>query len=341
MKQLFLALVFAGQACICVGQEPSGGRISTSDLDTWRQDFETSQDGVGPSTAPPDQPTVSALNRLNGWLKTGDDVRTFRDWNRDDDVVQALIPLAAGSYSETRLPATFILGNVVDNTNVCRVLDYLKTNQQIEPNGRYNLLQVVLQVSEYAFDDNAMWINGTVSDLEKQLAGQPDTGRTLALLESIKAQLQKRSLGKADRLETLSPSRFASCAALLGQPSEPSDATANFPSSIEDLTRANIQKLMFTPDRRKFAQHLARLYEDPSKKALAHALVDAIIPPGQNPQMRYRVNLYIALTVSLLPRGSIEGADATAFRALLQSAEMKDATFADNVRRALQKQGLG
>jgi len=341
MKQLFLALVFVVYAAVCFGQQGPNGRVTPSDLEQWRQGFQPNpSDATAPSPRP-DPATVDSLNRLDGWLKSTDDIRTFRTWNRDDDVVQSLIPLAAGSFSETRLPATFILGNVVDNTNVCRVLDYLSKNPDIEPNGRYNLLQVVLQVSEYAFDDTAIWIGKVASDLQQQLSDRPNNERTLALLARIKTQLQNRSLGKADRLETLSPTRFGDCVALLGKPQEPSDTTAVFPSSLDQLTDDSIRDLFFSADRRKFAEHLVKLYEDPSKKPLVHSLTEAIIAPGDDPEQRYRVNLYIALTFSLLPEGSIDNSnDGAALKQLARTAEMKDATFADNVKRALAKQGI-
>ncbi|MER8396434.1 hypothetical protein NKH10_32435, partial [Mesorhizobium sp. M1340] len=82
---------------------------------------------------------------------TPEDIRRFREWKRDDEIVSGLIPLAAGLRSENRSPATLVLGNVVDNTNVCYVIAYFANTPEIGADGQYNLLQVVQQVASYAF----------------------------------------------------------------------------------------------------------------------------------------------------------------------------------------------
>ncbi|OCP22433.1 MULTISPECIES: hypothetical protein [unclassified Ensifer] len=253
-----------------------------------------------------------------------------------------IIPLAAGRFTETRLPATYILGNVVDNTNVCRIIAYVQQSAEIDANGRYNLLQVVLQVSEYAFDDTASWIQGLTAKLKPSLAEGPNNERTLALLSQIQLELGNRTLGKGDRLEVLSPSRFAYCEKVLGTVAGPNQSSISFPDTAAALTVDRIRDLMFTPDRRDFAAHIAKLYgttED--KAAVVSALTGAIIPPGADDVRRYRVNLYIALTISKLPSEAITAPrDVAALQRLSFAPEMRDPTFADNVSRALAQQGI-
>jgi hypothetical protein len=312
--------------------------VSEATLDEWLTRFQQAS-----AEAPEGQLSpfvVESVYRLDSLIRTPDDIRTFRGWSDDDRAVQLLIPLAAGRFSETRVPATFILGNVVDNTNICRVLFYLKDNPDLEPNGRYNLLQVILQVAAYAFDDTSFWMEEVGTSLRENLSHQANNEKSLALIDRILLQLDRRGLGTGDRLELLSPRRFAQCVALLGQPQRKGDTVSDFPSAAADLGVEKVRELMFSPDRREFSAHIAAVYAtSPEKSAIAHALTTAIVPADSDPERRYRINLYIAVTLSKLPPNALSTEDFVAVERLAGAAEMRDPTFADNVSRALEIQG--
>lgn len=173
---------------------------------------------------------VFQLEDLNNWVQTTDDIAVFRRWSQDDDVVKSLIPVAASSFRPGRIPATLILGNVVDNTNVCYVLDSLKRSPEIDPNGRYNLLQVVLQVSAYAYDDTEALIRTTLDELEPNLRAA-DGEDSQMLIARIRDQLDFRFTGRQTTLEEENPRQYADCRATLSAPiphgNSPTEDTAN------------------------------------------------------------------------------------------------------------------
>lgn len=154
---------------------------------------------------------LNVLNAINASINTSDDIRAVRNWTRDDALVEALIPFAAGTFAETRIPATLILGNVVDNTNVCLVLAYIEADQAITADGRYNLLQVVRQVSYYAFDDTGAWIADFVSRWRTKFGSNPDLSKTQALLSQIQDLLTQRSVGRGTTLESFAKQNYTDC----------------------------------------------------------------------------------------------------------------------------------
>ena len=93
---------------------------------------------------------LAELRQVNDSIRTWDDVRVFRNWPDDDSFVIRLIPYAASPVQEVRKAATGILVNVVDNTNVCHVVDYLQDHLEmpIDIDGRYNLVLVLRQDSK-------------------------------------------------------------------------------------------------------------------------------------------------------------------------------------------------
>lgn len=184
-------------------------------LDDWARRYSTnvaSDDG----TTKVSWDAVGGIDELNRLVQTTDEITCFRRWSEDDAIVDAVIPLAGGSDVVTRIPATLLLENVVDNTNVCRVVTYLNRKEGFDANGRYDLLLVVLQVSNYAFVDTANWISTLVGYLRKSLAGEADIAKTEALLDNIELTLSKRNFGNGSRLVDLDPTRFQDCLARLG-----------------------------------------------------------------------------------------------------------------------------
>ena len=100
-------------------------------------------------------------------------------------VVQTLAWSARGDNKDLRINATYILANVVDNSNVCVVLDHLR-DPKLPENGRVNLLQVVVPVASYAYKDTMDQINKTMDVVEKK---DPKNAR----IGEIKQRLEKSS----------------------------------------------------------------------------------------------------------------------------------------------------
>ncbi|MFB9982639.1 hypothetical protein ACFSQQ_15970 [Mesorhizobium kowhaii] len=289
---------------------------------------------------------VTHLSALNDWIRTQDDIRRFREWKNDDEIVRGLIPLAAGLRSETRSPATLVLGNVVDNTNVCYVIAYLANTPDVGADGQYNLLQVIRQVAGYAFSDTAAWIQELVELKEGQLKAQSDVENTARLLDRIKDALGKRTNGQLLTLRSFNEPSFKGCvaelpAAFTGE----QDVAPLFQETIADLTTDLIRQRLFSDQRREYATHLAMLYDksdEPGRAALVKAVVDAIIPQKEDPERRYRVNLYVAVAFTRMASGALKDpVHQQALLALRQSVEYRDdPTFAQNVNQAIAKQGL-
>lgn len=154
---------------------------------------------------------LNVLNAINASINTSDDIRKVRSWGEDDALVDALIPFAAGAFAETRIPATLVLGNVVDNTNVCRVMTFIEADQGVTPDGRYNLLQVVRQVSYYAFDDTGAWITQLVDRWRTKFSGNPDLSKTQALLTQIQDVLALRTVGRGTTLRSFAGGKYTAC----------------------------------------------------------------------------------------------------------------------------------
>ncbi|RJT27263.1 hypothetical protein D3227_36440 [Mesorhizobium waimense] len=289
---------------------------------------------------------VTHLNALNEWIRTPEDIRRFREWKNDDEIVRGLIPLAAGLRSENRSPATLVLGNVVDNTNVCYVIAYLASTPDIGADGQYNLLQVVRQVASYAFSDTAAWIEKLVEFKERQLKAQSDVENTARLLDRIRDALGKRANGQLLTLRSFSEPSFARCVAVLPAAfTGEQDVAPLFPETIADLTTDLIRQRLFSDQRREYATHLAMLYDKSDafgRTTLVKALVAAIIPQKEDPERRYRVNLYVAVAFTRMAPGALKDpAQRQALLALKLTPEYRDdPTFVQNVDQAIRKQGL-
>jgi hypothetical protein len=105
----------------------------------------------------------------------------------DKETMQPLISAARSSSYNLRINATLILGNVVDNTTVCLVLDDLR-DPTINANGRANLLGVTRAVASYAYKPNKKAIEETINLLEDSLKSQPNMAQTLTLIADVRAR---------------------------------------------------------------------------------------------------------------------------------------------------------
>jgi hypothetical protein len=120
--------------------------------------------------------------------------------------------------------------------------------------------------------------------------------------------------------------------------------TANDPvaqGTRVSLSREQVQSDLFSSERRKFAEQYVASYNagsEQTKSEIVSALIAAIIG-GEDDVHRYRVNIYIALTFSLLPKAALTAEQQQKLKALQQTAEYKqDPQFRINVDRAIKVQ---
>jgi len=108
------------------------------------------------------------------------------------------------------------------------------------------------------------------------------------------------------------------------------------------ITAETIRDLLFSASRRQYAESVVDSYKTSSaesQRRIISALLDAIIPKNTDAARRYRVNLYIALTFSLLPKATLSSEEAMRLKSLLSYSEYKeDSTFRQNVDAAIAKQ---
>ena len=172
------------------------------------------------SGLPADDPSwPNILNTLNGEIQTADQVKCFRRWGSDDALVDKLIPLAGGSDVVTRVPAALVLENVVDNTNICRVIHALDQPPAsgADVNGRYDLLLAVDQVAGYAFVDTGQWISSLLGKLSERLKRETDVDKTAALLIEITGKLQaNKSNNKRLDSDSQNQVKYKQCLDILG-----------------------------------------------------------------------------------------------------------------------------
>ncbi|MER9191225.1 hypothetical protein [Mesorhizobium australicum] len=183
--------------------------ISVGQLDDWVHQLNDLQGQTSPERFA--SQSVDLLARLNDWLSSVDAVYFFRQWSKDDEVVKDLIPLAAGDVPEARIQATLVLGNVVDNTNVCYVISYIEAGKGLSVNGRFNLLQVVLQVANYPLADTGVWISDMANQLLKKVSAEENMEKTVNLLLKIRQTLADPKFSSSGSLRTLAPGKFTAC----------------------------------------------------------------------------------------------------------------------------------
>lgn len=309
-------------------------------LDTWlAQLAELAANDVGKGA---DFAIVAHLNRLNDKVASTEDIEVFRRLPNDDAVVEALLPYASGPFSETRLPATFVLGNVVDNTNVCRVIAYLLINRDMDANGRFNLLLVITEgVAKYAYADTGVWIENMARIESRQAMQRQSISRTGELLDVLQKTLAERSRGRNTLLLRVAPDSYDRCIAALA-PAD-ADIVTGTPVKVpaDDWTRELIRERLFSDERRLYSASLVEGYEtaeEVQRGALVKALLASIIGPDEDPERRYRVNLHLALTFSRLPPRILLPEQLARLEALIQTPEYGDPTFRKSLDNALRQQ---
>ncbi|CDX15783.1 exported hypothetical protein [Mesorhizobium sp. ORS 3324] len=129
----------------------------------------------------------SVLAPLNQLVKSQDDIQAFRCQD-DLATIRKIIAFARIDERVTRINASLLLANVVDNTTLCGVLEEL-FDHSLNDNARYNLWQVVLVVARYARVENQKWIKATVSDNQTFIGSQPNYGRTLEKIDEVNTAL--------------------------------------------------------------------------------------------------------------------------------------------------------
>jgi hypothetical protein len=103
-----------------------------------------------------------------------------------------------------RFNASYILASVVDNSNLCIVLDHLR-DPKLGPVGMTNLLQVATGAASYAYKENADATLTTVDILKPKVA-QGGLGKTAILVQSLAG-----SASMSPNAETPLPSDAAYC----------------------------------------------------------------------------------------------------------------------------------
>ena len=307
-------------------------------LQKWLTDFDA-KSSLGPK-GDVNLDLVSRVRELRNSLQTNADISTFRNWEYDDKIVERLVPLAAGPRSELRVPATLILADIVDNTNVCYLIAYLAKTPDIGADGQFNLLQVTNQVAKTPYQETGMWISNIVDLKASQIKNLKYYENTSALLERTKASLRTSSIYGSLKKEN--PDRYVKCLEAL--PADIADVGPNFPEEIDSLTVDIARQRLFSDQRQDYAAYLAKLYADADpagQKTLVDLVVASIIPQKTDPERRYRVNLYVAVTLGKMGQGALK--DPIQKKALLdlkQTPEYTDdVTFKNNVDFAISRQG--
>ncbi len=137
---------------------------------------------------------------------------------RDVDSLEIIDTLAFGARHTDRairLNATLILGNVIDNTNVCVAIDHLyDTSEMQRPerlNGRANLISVVSVVAPWAYSENYENIRRVSDFLRKEIQGADDVDKTRSLLDNLDERLAyQQETTQFNRTQAL-PSVLADC----------------------------------------------------------------------------------------------------------------------------------
>ena len=114
----------------------------------------------------------------------------FRKIDDDPKVIQALAWMARSDNRDLRINSTYILANVIDNTNVCIVLKHL-SDPTINANGRINLLQTITPVASYAYKENKELIEKILPDVKA--SAKSDNEKTLAIINQVTQRLKTSS----------------------------------------------------------------------------------------------------------------------------------------------------
>jgi hypothetical protein len=119
---------------------------------------------------------------------------TFRkvEEGEDNKTIKLLAWGARGTDKGLRYNSAYILGNVIDNTNLCIILDHLR-DPELSREGRVNLLQVAVPTASYAYKENVQDILATVRTLRPQI---PGSGYPLPFLVDVLEGRAMNSLKK-------------------------------------------------------------------------------------------------------------------------------------------------
>ncbi len=157
------------------------------------------QTGAGPPYEDEDIPTLVVLTDVVRTIvvnKKGG-IQAFRKVDTDN-TIKLLTWASRGPHRSLRLNATYILANVVDNTNLCIILDHLR-DPELGPNGMVNLLQVAISVASYAYKENVEATMATVDILSPRVANT-GSGKIDILVDIL-----SRRVGKSKNAEVLLP----------------------------------------------------------------------------------------------------------------------------------------
>jgi hypothetical protein len=176
-----------------MGERRSAARSLTDD---WKQSLPGLIQQVDayyrPDLTPPyredDVPSLVALTDVFRTIIVNKDgaIQAFREADTDK-TIRLLSWAARGPFANLRFNATYILASVVDNSNVCIVLQHLR-DPTISPEGQDNLVQIVLAVADYAYKENAQAIEDTVRLLTNRNAPAGKSGIRLVQLDQSARQ---------------------------------------------------------------------------------------------------------------------------------------------------------
>jgi hypothetical protein len=129
----------------------------------------------------------------------GSNVNPAVQFVRTIGTLDALSTLAFGARTEddnSRLNATLVLGNVIDNQGVCVPIDHLYYKDldatAYGVKGRANLLAVVSVVAPWAYKENYQKIEALYKDMRQQLEplrARPDLKDTFSILDNLRKRL--------------------------------------------------------------------------------------------------------------------------------------------------------
>lgn len=174
-----------------------------------------------------------------------------------------------------------------------------------------------------------------------ELVKEREPTLALALLDYYDARFGKTDAAFKEFLEAISAYIDSSAGSISNQqealPLEQTD------SEVARLSKETIRDQLFSANRRVYAEKLVKLFEssndDTDKKKIVSVLLDSIIPSDGDQRRRYRTNLYIALTFSLLPRVGMTQQELDLLEKLETYKEYRDdPTFKQNVENAITKQ---
>lgn len=110
-----------------------------------------------------------------------------------------------------------------------------------------------------------------------------------------------------------------------------------------EITVATIKSQLGSANRRAYAEFIAATANASSpaqRSQIASNLIDAIMAKDDANGTRYRINLYIALTFSLLPRIDMTADQEQKLLALRRTPDFENSTFRQNLQRALAAQDI-